>query len=74
MTVAETSNESTTNQRALKRSLGFVDGVCILITIIIGSGIFSSPGETLKRSGSPGAALISWVISGFTFFLLFSLL
>lgn len=60
-----TGNEGNqTTQRTLTRSLGFIDGVCILITIIIGSGIFSSPGETLKRSGSPGAALVSWCISG----------
>ena len=49
---------------SLTRTLGLVDGVCILISIIIGSGIFSSPGETLSRSGSPGAALVSWCISG----------
>lgn len=53
-----------TSPPSLSRTLGFVDGVCILISIIIGSGIFSSPGETLNRSGSPGAALISWCISG----------
>lgn len=64
MTINENNENENNNHRKLKRSLGFIDGVCILITIIIGSGIFSSPGETLKRSGSPGAALISWCISG----------
>jgi hypothetical protein len=54
--------------RSLNRTLGFVDGVCILISIIIGSGIFSSPGEALSRSGSPGAALVSWCISGLLLF------
>ena len=48
----------------LKRTLGFWDGVSILIIIIIGSGIFSSPGETLERSGSPGGALLAWSLSG----------
>lgn len=58
------SVESTDNTRKLQRHLGFWDGTCILITIIIGSGIFSSPGETLDRSGSPMGALVAWTISG----------
>mmetsp|Transcript_22246 Transcript_22246/g.37703 ORF Transcript_22246/g.37703 Transcript_22246/m.37703 type:complete len:500 (-) Transcript_22246:235-1734(-) len=58
------SLDSTGSDRKLQRRLGFWDGTCILITIIIGSGIFSSPGETLDRSGSPMGALIAWTISG----------
>jgi amino acid transporter len=53
-----------TSSNKLHRKLGFWDGTCILITIIIGSGIFSSPGETLDRSGSPAGALVAWTISG----------
>eukprot|EP01038_Epipyxis_sp_PR26KG_P007876 gene7876-10692_t len=46
------------------RRLTFVDGVAILVGIIIGSGIFSSPGLALQRSGSPGAVLLAWCASG----------
>jgi amino acid transporter len=49
----------------LHRRLGFLDGVCVLVSIIIGSGIFASPGVALERSGSPGAALMAWTVSGF---------
>jgi hypothetical protein len=38
----------------LRRELGFVDGICFIISIMIGSGIFASPGVTLDRAGSPG--------------------
>lgn len=48
----------------LNRTLGFWDGLCLLISIIIGSGIFASPGVALDRSGSPGASLIAWSLSG----------
>jgi amino acid transporter len=62
--VGSASVSSLSGERRLQRRLGFWDGTCILITIIIGSGIFSSPGETLDRSGSPMGALVAWTISG----------
>ena len=40
--------------------LKYYDGVGIIVGIIIGSGIFSSPGLALERAGSPGLTLISW--------------
>jgi amino acid transporter len=49
---------------SLKRTLGFYDGLGVLISIVIGSGIFASPGVTLERAGSPGAALVSWILGG----------
>jgi len=49
---------------ALRRQLGFLDGVCVIVSIMIGSGIFASPGVALERSGSPGASLIAWCVAG----------
>ena len=40
--------------QSLRRELTFVDGICFIISIMIGSGIFASPGVTLERAGSPG--------------------
>lgn len=51
-------------QRIPNRSLTFLDGFAIIVGIIIGSGIFSSPGVALERSGSPGAALLAWACAG----------
>ena len=48
----------------LHRSLSFFDGLGIIVGIIIGSGIFSSPGLALERTGSPGACLLAWSVSG----------
>lgn len=55
---------STDAGQGLHRRLGFLDGVCVLVSIIIGSGIFASPGVALERAGSPGAALLAWTLSG----------
>jgi len=49
---------------SLKRSLTFIDSYAIIVGIIIGSGIFSSPGVALYRSGSPGSSLLAWCCSG----------
>ena len=51
--------------RCLNRTLSWMDGFCIVVGIIIGSGIFSSPGVALARAGSSvGLVLLSWTFSG----------
>ncbi|ROT39280.1 hypothetical protein SODALDRAFT_332716 [Sodiomyces alkalinus F11] len=46
------------------KTLTFVNGLSLIIGLIIGSGIFSSPSQVSANVGSPGAALIVWVIAG----------
>jgi len=48
----------------LRRELGYWDGYGVLVGIMIGSGIFASPGVALQRAGSPGCVLIVWVMAG----------
>lgn len=46
------------------KSLTYMNGLSLVIGLIIGSGIFSSPSQVNKNAGSPGASLLVWVVAG----------
>ncbi|KAF2397189.1 amino acid transporter [Trichodelitschia bisporula] len=46
------------------KSLTFLNGLSLVVGLIIGSGIFSSPAQVNTNAGSPGASLIVWAVAG----------
>jgi amino acid transporter len=46
------------------KSLTYLNGLSLVVGLIIGSGIFSSPAAVNSNAGSRGAALIVWAIAG----------
>lgn len=46
------------------RTLGLPSAVSFIVGIVIGSGIFASPGFVVEGVGSPGAALLVWACCG----------
>ncbi|KAK3329978.1 amino acid/polyamine transporter I [Apodospora peruviana] len=49
---------------SFSRNLGALEAFAIVISIVIGSGVFTSPGSIDTNVPSPGAALIVWLIGG----------
>ncbi|KAL3680869.1 hypothetical protein R1sor_023825 [Riccia sorocarpa] len=52
------------NSIKLRRELSLIDALSITVGIVIGSGIFTSPGAVLAYAGSVGEGLLSWVAAG----------
>ncbi|OZJ06415.1 hypothetical protein BZG36_00542 [Bifiguratus adelaidae] len=48
----------------LGKKVSFFNGLTLVIGLIIGSGLFSSPGPVLAHSHAVGTSLIIWVVSG----------
>ncbi|KAI4121563.1 MAG: hypothetical protein LQ338_006294, partial [Usnochroma carphineum] len=46
------------------KSITYLNGLSLIIGLIIGSGIFSSPAQITTNAGSPGASLIVWLVAG----------
>lgn len=46
------------------KNLGALEAFGIIISIVIGSGVFTSPGSIDTNVPSPGTALIIWLVGG----------
>lgn len=46
------------------KTLTYLNGLSLIVGLIIGSGIFSSPGLVSSHAGSPGGSLIVWTVAG----------
>src|SRR5215470_13192385 len=52
------------SQNGLQPTMGLFSGMAMVVGLMIGSGIFSTPGIILTSVGSPGLSLLVWVIGG----------
>ncbi|KAF2478591.1 amino acid permease-domain-containing protein [Neohortaea acidophila] len=63
---APSTTHSDPSAQSLEKNkrLTYLNGLSLVVGLIIGSGIFSSPASVNSNAGSPGAALIVWLIAG----------
>lgn len=52
------------HENTMKKSVGVLQGLAIVIGMIIGSGIFLKPSIVFNDAGSPLLALAAWVLGG----------
>lgn len=53
----------------LKRSLRVRDGLAMVVGIMIGSGIFRTPGGVASQLGRPGLTFLAWLLGGILAFM-----
>ncbi|KAH1005924.1 hypothetical protein HUJ04_006823 [Dendroctonus ponderosae] len=59
------SPQSTENEKIkMKKHMGLLEGVAIILGIIFGSGIFISPKGVIEEVDSVGCALVLWILCG----------
>nr|CAH0107473.1 unnamed protein product [Daphnia galeata] len=56
------------NKVTMKRQLGLMDGIAMIVGSIVGSGIFISPKGVLQSTGSAGLSIIVWALCGLVSF------
>ncbi|XP_022648579.1 Y+L amino acid transporter 2-like [Varroa jacobsoni] len=61
---SDASSEQSAGAIELKKQLGLLNGVSVIIGVIVGSGIFVSPTGVLRYAGSTGLALVVWTSCG----------
>lgn len=52
------------SDNGLKRNLGLVPALAIVIGIVIGAGVFFKPTAVFTATGAPGLGLIAWILGG----------
>lgn len=57
-------NRGYSRDRLAERRVTLIDGIALTIGVQIGSGIFSSPGVVTLNTGSIGASIVIWLLSG----------
>lgn len=48
----------------LKKDIGFIAGVALVVGMVIGSGIFMKPGKVIAAAGDSTMGLTAWIIGG----------
>ncbi|HEY8891522.1 MAG TPA: amino acid permease [Clostridium sp.] len=64
MKVSNNTNSVINLPKKLKREIGFLEAITVVIGMVIGSGIFFKPSIVFKNAGSPTIGILAWVAGG----------
>lgn len=52
------------SKNELKKNLGLVPALAIVVGMVIGSGVFFKPTAVFNATGAPGLGIIAWILGG----------
>ena len=64
MNKSTTENNDITISKWLKKEIGLLEAITIVIGMVIGSGIFFKASSVFKNAGTPMLGIMAWVIGG----------
>lgn len=64
MEQSKLGSKESTIPKGLKKEIGLLEAITIVIGIVIGSGIFFKASSVFKNAGTPMIGIMSWVIGG----------
>src|SRR6478609_1102524 len=60
----QADHDAAASRGTFTRNLGAIEAFGIVVSIVIGSGVFTSPGSIDTNVPSPGIALVIWLVGG----------
>lgn len=57
-------NKETVIPKGLKKEIGLIEAITIVIGVVIGSGIFFKASSVFKNAGTPTLGIMAWLIGG----------
>lgn len=64
MKAPENLTSPTNLPKTLRREIGFLEAITVVIGMVIGSGIFFKPSIVFRNAGSPMIGILAWVAGG----------
>ena len=64
MNDSTTENDTVNVSKWLKKEIGLLEAISIVIGMVIGSGIFFKASSVFKNAGTPMLGILAWVIGG----------
>ena len=64
MEARKLENKEVNNSNTLKKEIGLLEAITVVIGVVIGSGIFFKASTVFKNAGSPMLGILAWVIGG----------
>ena len=50
--------------QSLKKDIKLFEAILLVVSVVIGSGVFFKPSSVFKATGAPGLGMLAWVVGG----------